>query len=107
MLNLVVRIYNNNMRKILMFVLLFIGIVTQAQSDKIHKHNGDVISGKIVRINEKTITFIYDNESSEQIIGKYAVEKITHGSSGREEEISERIVVNGEQDWDKIIVFFD
>lgn len=95
------------MKNILTLAILFVGILMNAQSDKIHKHNGQIISGKIIKIEENTIVFIYDNESSEQIIGKYAVEKITHGSSGREEEISEKIVVRTSEDWEKVVVLYE
>lgn len=92
------------MKNILILVMLLTGILINAQSDKIHKHTGEIISGKIIKIEKNTIIFVYDNESSEQIIGKYAVEKITHGSSGREEEISEKIVVKTEMDWEKVVI---
>jgi hypothetical protein len=95
------------MKNLLTLAILFTGIFMNAQSDKIHKHNGQIISGKIIKIEKNTIVFIYDNESSEQIIGKYAVEKITHGSSGREEEISEKIVVSTSQDWEKVVVLYE
>lgn len=95
------------MRKNLIVALLFIGVLTHAQSDIIYKHNGEVISGKILDMTEHTITFIYDNEVREYVVGKYAVEKITYGSSNRNEEISEKIIVNGEQDWHKVVVLYD
>lgn len=92
-------------------ILLFaIAISTSsifAQSDVITKHSGEVVTGKVVRVDEYIVVYKYEGEDAENSIGKYAIEKIVYGKSGRVEEISEKIVVNGEADWEKVVILED
>lgn len=75
-----------------------------AQGDVISKHSGEVVKGKVIRVDEYTVVFKYDGEDAENSIGKYAIEKIVYGKSGRVEDVTEKIVVNGEDDWEKVVV---
>ena len=50
------------------------------------------------------MVFKYDGEDAENSLGKYAIEKIVYGKSGRVEEVSEKILVNGEADWEKVVI---
>jgi len=75
-----------------------------AQVDVITKHSGEVVKGKVLRVDEYTVVFVYDGEDAENSIGKYAIEKVVYGKSGRVEDITEKIVVNGEVDWEKVII---
>ena len=74
---------------------MFSSVLTFAQVDKIYKHNGEVVDGKVIKVEEYTIVFKYDGEDAENTIGKYAIEKVVCGKSGRVEAVSEKIVVNG------------
>lgn len=85
------------MKKLVLLFALITSIVS-AQADKIYKHNGEVITGKVVKLEEFTIVFKYDGEDAENTVSKYAIEKIVYGKSGRVEEVTEKIVVNGEDD---------
>lgn len=78
-----------------------------AQVDVITKHNGEVVKGKVIKLEEFTIIFKYDGEDAENTLSKYAVEKIVYGKSGRVEEVTEKIVVNGEDDWEKVVILED
>jgi len=77
-----------------------------AQNDKAFLHNGKKVEVKIIKVAEFTITFSYPNETAEQVVSKYMVEKIEY-ASGRTEEITEKIVVSGKEDWEKVIVLED
>lgn len=92
--------------KKMMFLVAFVfGAITLfAQSDLITRHNGEVIKGNVLRENEYTIVYTYENETSENTISKYAVEKIVFGKSGRVEKVTDKIIVNGENDWEKVII---
>jgi hypothetical protein len=92
-----------NLALVIVFFLVS-AITTFAQSDIIIRHNGDTIKGKLIRINEYTVVYSYDNESAENTLSRYAIEKIIHGQSGRVENITEKIVVTSEADWEKVIV---
>lgn len=75
-----------------------------AQSDIITKHNGETIKGTVLRVNEFTIVFAYENETAENNLSKYAIEKIVYGKSGRVENITEKIVISSIEDWEKVTI---
>jgi hypothetical protein len=58
-------------------------------------------------VEEYSIVFKFDNENAENVIGKYAVEKVVYGKSGRVEKFSDKIVVNGEDDWENVVILED
>jgi hypothetical protein len=91
------------------FVLIFsLACITSfAQLDVISKHSGEVIKGQVIRVEEYSIVFKFDNENAENVIGKYAVEKVVYGKSGRVEKFSDKIVVNGEDDWENVVILED
>ena len=96
------------MKKIILLVAVLFGLNSAiAQVDVITKHNGEIVKGKVVKLEEFTIVFKYDGEDAENTISKYAVEKIVYGKSGRVEEVTEKIVVNGEDDWEKVVILED
>lgn len=92
---------------ILVLAMLISGAMANAQVDIITKHNGEVVKGKVVKLEEFTIVFKYDGEEAENTISKYAVQKIVYGKSGRVEEVTDKIVVSTEDDWEKVIVLED
>ncbi|WP_264520510.1 hypothetical protein [Flavobacterium sp. N1994] len=92
---------------ILLFAMVFSFGVANAQTDKIYKHSGEIVEGKVIRLDEYTIVFKYDGEDAENTIGKYAVEKIIYGKTKRQEDITEKIVINGEDDWEKVVILED
>lgn len=92
------------MKKLLFLALILCGLTVNAQSDQIFKHSGETVNGKVVRVEEYTVVFKYDGEDAENTISKYAIEKVIYGKSGRTEQMTEKIVVNGEADWEKVII---
>jgi hypothetical protein len=96
------------MKKIIaVFAMLIAGTMANAQVDVITKHSGEVVKGKVIRVEEYTIVYKYDGEDAENSIGKYAIEKIVYGKSGRVEEVTEKIVVSSEADWEKVVILED
>ena len=96
------------MKKILLMVVFALGLnVANAQNDKIYKHSGETVEGKVIRLDEYTIIFKYDGEDAENTMGKYAVEKIIYGKTKRQEDVTEKIVINGEDDWEKVVILED
>lgn len=89
-----------------LFTTLFV-LAAFSQNDKLIKHNGEKLDVKVLKVGETTITFKYPGEDAEQTIGKFAVASITYGGSGRKEEISEKIVISGEDDWEKVQILTD
>jgi sRNA-binding regulator protein Hfq len=95
------------MKKFLMLAVLLVTAIVSAQVDKIYKHNGETVEGKVLRVEEYTIVFVYNGEEAENTIGKYAIEKVVYGKSGRTEQITEKIIVNGEDDWENVVILED
>jgi hypothetical protein len=79
---------------------------TAPSADKMYKHSGEVLDVKIIKVGENVITYKYPGEDAEQTIGKLAVDKIVY-SSGRSEEISDKIVISGKDDWEKVQIVTD
>lgn len=94
------------MKKILFIATLLFAFATNAQTDKIYKHNGEEINGKVIKVEEYTIVFKYDGEDAENTLSKYAVEKVIY-KSGRTEEMTQKIAINGEADWEKVVILED
>jgi len=59
-----------------------------SKQDILQKITGDELKGKILRITDSDITFVYTGETAEYVIKKTDVAKITH-SSGRVEIIAQ------------------
>ena len=91
---------------LLLIATSFARIADPAAADKLYKHSGEVLDVKIIKVGEQSITYKYPGEDAEQTIGKLAVGKIQY-SSGRTEEISEKIVVSGKDDWEKVQIVSD
>ena len=77
-----------------------------AQTDKLYKHNGETANVKIIKVGEFTITYTYAGETAQEVISKYAVAKIEY-ASGRTEDITEKIVIRGKDDWEKVVLIED
>ena len=83
------------MKKICLFIiscLLSFNILAQtktaAKPDVVIKANGEEMKGKVIKITDTDITFVYTGETAEYVIKKADVVKIIH-SSGRIEIISQ------------------
>ncbi len=94
------------MKKLFTTFLLAFAMVAAFASDKIFFHGGKIVDGEVVRVEEFIVVFKYTGETAEQTIGKKAIEKIQY-SSGRTEQISEKIVINGKDDWEKVEILLD
>ncbi len=77
------------MKKSIAIIILLLSVSVFAQVDKIIKHNGETVQGKVVKVEEYTIVFKYDGEDAENTLSKYAIEKIIYGKSGRVEAVTE------------------
>lgn len=88
-------------------ILLLASVLTFGQADKIYLHNGKVVEGTVIKVAEFTVVYKYLNEDAEQTISKYGVGKIIYGKSGRTEDISEKIVINSKDDWEKVVILED
>lgn len=96
-----------NMKKTVLGLIACLLFITGVNAqDKMMKHSGQNLDVKIVKVGEFNITYKYPGEDAEQVISKLAVGKITY-ASGRTEEISEKVVVSGKDDWEKVQIISD
>lgn len=58
--------------------------------DVIKKSNGEELKGKIIKVTDAEVSFVYSGETAEYIIKKSDISQITH-SSGRVEIISQQV----------------
>lgn len=86
--------------------LVLVSVALFGQNDEAFLHNGKTEEVKILKVNEFNITYTYPNETAEQVVSRYLVDKIEYGS-GRTEEISDKIEISGKEDWEKVIVLVD
>ena len=95
------------MKQITTFLLLlFIQQVCFANSDTLLLHSGEKIIGEVISINHYTVSFHYQKEKAEQQLSKFAIESL-HFSSGRKKAMTEKINIQGEDDWEKVIILED
>jgi hypothetical protein len=94
------------MRKIFLSLIGSLLILCAFSQDKMWKHDGEKLDVKIIKVAEYTIIYKYPGEDAEQTIGKLAVAKIVYGS-GRTEQVSDKVVVNGKDDWEAVQIIED
>ncbi|HTN38579.1 MAG TPA: hypothetical protein VL053_15970 [Arachidicoccus sp.] len=93
-------------KQFMLLIGIFISVVCFSQ-DKMLLHNGQTIDGKVTKVSEFIINYTFVNETAEQTISKYAVDKITYGSSGRVEHVSDKIDISGEEGWQNVVILED
>lgn len=93
-------------RLTLFIVLAFFLETGYALEDTLVLHNGNKIIGLVTSLNHYIITFKYKNEKAEQQLSNYAIEKIQF-ESGRTQLINDKIIIQGEEDWEKVIMLED
>lgn len=84
------------MKKIyILFILALISINVIAQSgnaskqDVIQKTNGEEMKGKVIKVTDSDVTFVYAGETAQYVIKKSEIAKIVH-ASGRVENIGQQ-----------------
>ena len=90
-----------NMIKLLALFILTISIVGLKAQDKIVKNNGDTINCKVSEITHDDIKFITDSDNQTDNIAKTEIQEIVF-ESGVVQNFSNRVVINGEEDWEKV-----
>jgi hypothetical protein len=95
------------MRNIFILGFSIFASVAFGQVDKIYKHSGEVIEGQIKRVGEFTVEFTYDGEDAIQALSRYSVNKVFYGKSTRIEDVSSKIEITDDDDWNKVILLED
>lgn len=91
------------MNKNLLFLIsLSISSIALSQ-DVIKTHKDEVIKGKVIEVNDKEVKFQYQGESMTNSLSKNLVSEINF-ESGRNQKVSEKVIINDEKDWEKVII---
>ena len=85
----------------IVIIILTISIVSLKAQDKIIKQNGDTISCKVTEITCDDINFYTESDNQTGNIAKSPVQEIVF-QSGLVQNYSNRGVINGEEDWEKV-----
>nr|WP_068890576.1 hypothetical protein [Pedobacter panaciterrae] len=80
---------------------LFAQTKNPTKEDLIQKLNGEEMKGKVIKITDSDVTFIYTGETAEYVIKKSDIAKIVH-SSGRIEVISQQSLPAQERQKDQV-----
>lgn len=97
-----------DMRKISLFLILFITSLYCFGLDVIYLRDSDSIVATVTKINENSIEYKYEGEEFIVEKNKKEIKKIKF-KSGREEVFNEAYKypkINGEEDWEKVIVTY-
>ena len=92
------------------FLLLFSVLCTASafgQTDSIYLHSGMVIGAEVKQTLPYTITYKLRKEEGVKVISIRAIRKITYSQGNKEEQLSPFIVINSEDDWEKVVVLND
>jgi hypothetical protein len=87
-------------------VFLFSFSVFAQTADKIFKHSGEVLEVKILKISDQSIIYKYPSQDLQENISKIAVDYIEYGN-GVKEKVSDKVVINGKADWEKVKIIED
>lgn len=93
-----------NLRCMKKLIILLLAPIFGYSQDTIVKHSGSRMEKvKVIAVNDYSITFTYPGESVTNTIGKAAVDRIIF-ESGRVEQITEPVSVQGADGWKNVII---
>ncbi len=87
----------------LLSICLLLSSSVVAQIDSVYKHSGEVIAVNVKEVTSFAVKYTFPGETVVQSIGKPAVERVKY-ASGRTEQVSEKIVIRTEFDFEKVQV---
>jgi len=93
--------FNNLMQLMIKTLTIILFSTYAAAQDKIFTHHKDSIICKIVEIEDKSIKYKYVGEDLVNSISKNNVSQVKF-ESGRIQKFTEKIIINGESDWQKV-----
>ncbi len=92
--------------KRLIYVLFLLVSLHCAAQDEVVFHNGTIAKGKVSEVTELSIKFCYEGEDVMNTIGRAAISEVRF-SSGRVQQMSQKIFITSEKDWEKVRIVND
>lgn len=77
-----------------------------AAQDEVVFHNGTIAKGKVSEVSELYIKFCYEGEDAMNMIGRAAISEVRF-SSGRVQQMSQKIFIESAKDWEKVRIVND
>ncbi len=74
--------------------------------DTLFFHNGSIAEGKVLEVTDVCLKFIYKGEDAVIIIGRNCLQSVKF-KSGRIEEMSPKVIINGPEDWNNVRVVYN
>lgn len=93
------------MKKFVVLLFMISSLLCFAQ-DEVVFHNGTIVKGKVSEVTEQYIRFCYEGEDFTNTIGRCSISEIRL-SSGRVQQMSQKILVENPLDWQKVKVVYD
>jgi hypothetical protein len=94
------------MKRILFLFCLLLPLGAFCQADSIYLHSGAVIGGHVQDVLPNMVAYTTWQTGAPKILSRHAVQKIIY-STGKEEVISQVITIDGEGDWQQVVVLSD
>jgi len=93
------------MKKTILTLSLLLTIAANSfAQDKLYLHNGKVLDVVVVNTDPAITNFRYTGETAAQSISNQAIDNIVFGGSGRTQHLSDKVIVNSENDWENVVV---
>ena len=93
------------MKTLTIFMITFlISVVVEGQEkqpDKVYLHTGDIWKVSVIELTDTGVKYKFQGEDLVNNISKLLVERIEF-SSGRTQKITDKVVIEGEADWEKV-----
>ena len=93
------------MKRLIYLLFLLVSLQCIAQ-DEVIFHNGIIAKGKVSEVTDLFIKFCYEGEDVQNVIGRAAISEVRF-SSGRVQQMSQKIFVESEKDWEKVRIVND
>lgn len=92
------------MKTMITFLFLTVSLSLWSQSHIIVKHNGEKIAANYLKTQDYLMYYNTGQDQVEQTVSTFAVAELIHTASQAVTKISDKIIINGEQDCDKVKV---
>jgi hypothetical protein len=92
------------MKNFITFLFFTFSLTVMAQSHVIVKHNGEKLNVNYIKNENNTLYFNSGKDQVEQTISAFAVAEIINNATNESTKVSDKIVINGEQDYNKVMV---
>lgn len=92
------------MKNLILFLFIIFSVTLFPQTHTLVKHNGEKLNVNFIKNTNNTVYYNSGKDQVEQSISSFAVAEVINTTTNKSTKISDKIVINGEQDYNKVIV---